>query len=113
MYMYPLDMSVAAKSSVNGSPTELTRAGDGDGEVSPVEVDKELLCPICIQMMRGAFLTACGHSFCYTCIVTHLDNKHDCPCCGNFLSANQLFPNFVLDKVCFVIAYSMTIRFSW
>lgn len=64
-----------------------------------VELDKELLCPICMQIIEDAFLTACGHSFCYMCIITHLNNKNDCPCCGNSLSTNQLFPNFVLDKV--------------
>lgn len=61
--------------------------------------DKELLCPICMQMIKDAFLTACGHSFCYMCIVTHLRNKSDCPCCFNSLTPDQLFPNFLLDKV--------------
>ncbi|CAB4279152.1 unnamed protein product [Prunus armeniaca] len=63
------------------------------------EVDKDLLCPICMQLVKDAFLTACGHSFCYMCIITHLRNKSDCPCCGQFLSTNQLFPNFLLDKL--------------
>ncbi|PQQ03168.1 E3 ubiquitin-protein ligase COP1 [Prunus yedoensis var. nudiflora] len=63
------------------------------------EVDKDLLCPICMQLVKDAFLTACGHSFCYMCIITHLRNKSDCPCCAQFLSTNQLFPNFLLDKL--------------
>lgn len=103
--MYTLDMALAAKSELNAPSPDFSfsklAGASADGDIAPVEVDKELLCPICIQMMRGAFVTACGHSFCYTCIVTHLENKHDCPCCGNFLSANQLFPNIVLDKVWF------------
>ncbi|KZV58491.1 hypothetical protein F511_11951 [Dorcoceras hygrometricum] len=61
--------------------------------------ENELLCPICMQMIKDAFLTACGHSFCYMCIVTHLQNKSDCPCCANFLTTSQLFPNFLLDKL--------------
>ncbi|CBI41056.3 unnamed protein product, partial [Vitis vinifera] len=32
------------------------------------------------------------------CIVTHLNNKNDCPCCGHFLTTNHLFPNFLLNK---------------
>lgn len=63
------------------------------------ELDKELLCPICMQIIRDAFLTSCGHSFCYMCIVTHLQNKSDCPCCSHFLTPSQLYPNFLLDKV--------------
>ncbi|XP_050378894.1 E3 ubiquitin-protein ligase COP1 [Argentina anserina] len=63
------------------------------------EVDKDLLCPICMQIVKDAFLTACGHSFCYMCIITHLSNKSDCPCCAQSLSKNQLFPNFLLDKL--------------
>eukprot|EP00249_Psilotum_nudum_P014702 c24957_g1_i1 orf=1906-3333(-) len=63
------------------------------------EVDKDFLCPICIQTMRDAFLTACGHSFCYTCITTHLNNKDNCPCCGLYLTNRQLFPNFLLNKL--------------
>lgn len=69
-------------------------------EVGGVEVaDKDLLCPICMQIIKDAFLTACGHSFCYMCIVTHLNNKNDCPCCSHYLTHNQLFPNFLLDKL--------------
>ncbi|KNA20638.1 hypothetical protein SOVF_050530 [Spinacia oleracea] len=67
--------------------------------VSPTEADKDLMCPICMQMIKDAFLTACGHSFCYMCIITHLRNKSDCPCCGRHLTNNQLYPNFLLDKL--------------
>ncbi|ERM96906.1 E3 ubiquitin-protein ligase COP1 isoform X1 [Amborella trichopoda] len=74
-------------------------SGPGAGAGLGVEVDKDFLCPICMQMIRDAFLTACGHSFCYMCIVTHLNNKSDCPCCGRFLTNNQLFPNFLLNKL--------------
>ncbi|KAI4319877.1 hypothetical protein MLD38_033423 [Melastoma candidum] len=63
------------------------------------KLDKDLLCPICMQIINVAFLTLCGHSFCYMCIVTHLRNKKDCPCCGHFLTSSQIFPNFMLDKL--------------
>ncbi|KAG2688485.1 hypothetical protein I3760_09G097600 [Carya illinoinensis] len=63
------------------------------------ELDKDTLCPICMQIITDAFLTACGHSFCYTCIVTHLRNKSDCPCCAHYLTTNHIFPNFLLDKL--------------
>lgn len=72
------------------------------GEIFPATMsdpDKDFLCPICMQIIKDAFLTACGHSFCYMCIITHLRNKSDCPCCGHYLTNSNLFPNFLLDKV--------------
>ncbi|KAK7320547.1 hypothetical protein VNO77_30113 [Canavalia gladiata] len=85
-----------------------TPAGDTDtataasGDTFPAamtEPDKDFLCPICMQIIKDAFLTACGHSFCYMCIITHLRNKSDCPCCGHYLTNSNLFPNFLLDKL--------------
>ncbi|KAI3465606.1 hypothetical protein Pfo_022269 [Paulownia fortunei] len=70
-----------------------------EGDEALAAAEKELLCPICMQIIKDAFLTACGHSFCYMCIVTHLQNKSDCPCCAQFLTPSQLFPNFLLDKL--------------
>ncbi|KAK8330541.1 hypothetical protein V6Z12_A10G011800 [Gossypium hirsutum] len=44
-------------------------------------------------------MTACGHSFCYMCILTHLRNKSDCPCCSRYLTNNHIFPNLLLNKL--------------
>uniref|UniRef100_A0A2P2KI10 E3 ubiquitin-protein ligase COP1-like isoform X1 n=1 Tax=Rhizophora mucronata TaxID=61149 RepID=A0A2P2KI10_RHIMU len=63
------------------------------------ELDKDMLCPICMQIMKDAFLTACGHSFCYLCILTHLRNKIDCPSCAHFLTPSLIFPNYLLNKM--------------
>jgi E3 ubiquitin-protein ligase RFWD2 len=82
------------------SPSPSPEEGDGAGVGEPAAaVDRELLCPICMALIKDAFLTACGHSFCYMCIVTHLTHKSDCPCCSNYLTKAQLYPNFLLDKV--------------
>ncbi|CAH9130787.1 unnamed protein product [Cuscuta epithymum] len=70
-------------------------------KTSPVkaELDKDVQCPICMQVVKDAFLTPCGHNFCYMCIVTHLKNKNDCPCCSQYLTTKQLYPNFLLNKL--------------
>ena len=86
----PIAASSTAISGGTSPPTEVAVMS---------EPDKDLLCPICMQIIKDAFLTACGHSFCYMCITTHLRNKNDCPCCGHYLTNNHLFPNFLLDKV--------------
>ncbi|KAI3774874.1 hypothetical protein L1987_49437 [Smallanthus sonchifolius] len=93
------DFVLAVKSEVK------TGSSDAFPKENFVEVgqsettDKDLLCPICMQIIKEAFLTACGHSFCYMCIITHLDNKSDCPCCASALTTNQIYPNFLLDKL--------------
>eukprot|EP00898_Chlorokybus_atmophyticus_P007387 jgi/Chlat1/764/Chrsp104S01239 len=62
-------------------------------------IDKDLACPICMGEMRDAFMTSCGHSFCYGCIVQHLKSRSNCPCCAQFISQDHLFPNFLLNKL--------------
>lgn len=95
-------------------PTIKSEPADSSAEAPPVmppspssekeqDSDKDILCPICMQIIKDAFLTACGHSFCYMCIVTHLQNKSDCPCCSHFLTTNHIYPNFLLNKVYFLI----------
>ncbi|XP_027127492.2 E3 ubiquitin-protein ligase COP1-like [Coffea arabica] len=87
--------AAAAVREVDEEEKEKAKTEEEEGEL----LDKELLCPICMQIIKDAFLTSCGHSFCYMCIVTHLQNKSDCPCCSHFLTPSQLYPNFLLDKL--------------
>ncbi|KAL1805870.1 hypothetical protein ACET3Z_028938 [Daucus carota] len=68
-------------------------------EMESIEMDKDFLCPICMQIIKDAFLTSCGHSFCYMCIVMHLENKSNCPSCGHYLTTKQIHPNFILNKL--------------
>ncbi|GAQ77645.1 Hypothetical protein KFL_000020060 [Klebsormidium nitens] len=84
---HPLALSV-------GQGATTTGGGHFSGEL-----EKDFLCPICMQTIRDAFLTACGHSFCYSCINTHLQNRQNCPCCSQYLTVEQLFPNFLLNKL--------------
>lgn len=63
------------------------------------ELDRDFLCPICLQTIEDAFLTRCGHSFCYSCITTHLSNRNNCPSCGQYLTIDVLMPNVLLTKV--------------
>ncbi|CAI9783952.1 unnamed protein product [Fraxinus pennsylvanica] len=89
-----------------GRVFKLGRPDSSSGEAPPAqpmlvleELDKDVLCQRCMQIIKDAILTACGHSFCYICIVTHLHNKSDCPCCSHHLTTNHLYPNFLLDKL--------------
>ncbi|CAI9286620.1 unnamed protein product [Lactuca saligna] len=94
----------AVKSEGNTGSSHALQSGSGErntveGGRGSETTDREFLCPICMQIIKDAFLTSCGHSFCYMCIITHLDNKNDCPSCASSLTTNQLFPNFLLNKL--------------
>ncbi|CAI9279921.1 unnamed protein product [Lactuca saligna] len=78
---------------------EVDARGNDREAVDAASLDKDVLCPICMQIIKDAFLTSCGHNFCYMCIATHLQNKSDCPCCAQYLTASQIFPNFLLNKL--------------
>ncbi|CAI8586524.1 unnamed protein product [Vicia faba] len=95
----PLVPAVVKPDPSKNFSTDTTAAGDAFPVPTMSELDKDFLCPICMQIIKDAFLTACGHSFCYMCIITHLRNKSDCPCCGHYLTNSNLFPNFLLDKL--------------
>lgn len=61
----------------------------------------DFACPICLERLKDPFVTQCGHSFCYSCITTHLQNKSVCPCCSDYLTQDKVFPNYLLNKVAF------------
>lgn len=90
--------SVHGSGSAKGKGKEGADDGEGGGG-GGAQLERDFLCPICMEVMKDAFLTPCGHSFCYMCIVTHLRDKSDCPCCGRHLTVKCLYPNFPLDKV--------------
>ncbi|GAB2212651.1 hypothetical protein Droror1_Dr00020630 [Drosera rotundifolia] len=100
----PSETSPDGENEIDPAPMYGDEAAEGSGRgeaeaEAEMEMEREILCPICMQVIKDAFLTACGHSFCYMCIVSHLREKSDCPCCGRFLARNHVYPNFALDKL--------------
>ncbi|KAK6917805.1 WD40 repeat [Dillenia turbinata] len=95
----PLAPAVQPSAALQLPPPETEKTVCTAVEKAAIELDKDLLCPICMEIIKDAFLTACGHSFCYMCIVTHLRNKNDCPCCSRHLTISNLYPNFLLNKL--------------
>ncbi|XP_014240947.1 E3 ubiquitin-protein ligase RFWD2-like isoform X1 [Cimex lectularius] len=60
----------------------------------------DFLCPICFELIEEAFITKCGHTFCYTCIVRSIENYNRCPKCSFILnSLDNIFPNFLLNEL--------------
>lgn len=89
---------VIEEASASAMPVPPLETASSD-ETGGSDIEKDFLCPICMEIIKDAFLTSCGHSFCYMCIVRHLQSKNDCPCCAHYLTSNHLYPNFLLNKL--------------
>lgn len=62
--------------------------------------DCDLLCPVCFELIDEAYVTRCGHSFCYACIGKAVELHRRCPKCGAALaSRDHIFPNFLLNEL--------------
>ncbi|XP_065068725.1 E3 ubiquitin-protein ligase COP1-like [Rhopilema esculentum] len=62
--------------------------------------NNDFVCPVCFEMIKEAYMTKCGHSFCYQCIVSSLEESNRCPKCNCIIERkDQIFPNFLLNDV--------------
>lgn len=60
----------------------------------------DFLCPICFDLIIEAHITHCGHTFCHRCILKSVELFKRCPKCSNTIaSADQVFPNYLLDEL--------------
>ena len=50
-----------------------------------VSSDSKVTCPICKEYETNTRIS-CGHTLCYTCIDTHLQNHDDCPLCKSVIT---------------------------
>uniref|UniRef100_A0A1A8AFQ6 Ring finger and WD repeat domain 2 n=1 Tax=Nothobranchius furzeri TaxID=105023 RepID=A0A1A8AFQ6_NOTFU len=60
----------------------------------------DFVCPICFEMIEGAHMTKCGHSFCFKCIHRSLEVSNKCPKCNCIIdNVAQLYPNFLVNEL--------------
>ena len=57
------------------------------------ELNPILSCPICFSYFAKPILTSCGHSFCFSCILQHLETSSCCPICRNEVDPSTLCIN--------------------
>ncbi|CAG4981765.1 unnamed protein product [Colias eurytheme] len=89
-------MSGAATNS--GASTSVTALGGLGGSLE--DKDCDLLCPVCFELIDEAYVTRCGHSFCYACIAKSVELHRRCPKCGAQLTGrDHYFPNFLLNEL--------------
>lgn len=63
------------------------------------EEEERYECKICMETFKKPYMTKCGHSFCYECIIRILKKQQNCPICREELSKNDIFPNFTLQNI--------------
>lgn len=64
------------------------------------EKNNDFLCPICFEIIKEAYITRCGHTFCYVCILKSIETIKKCPKCNISLSSpDHIFPNFLLNEL--------------
>ncbi|KAJ2503770.1 hypothetical protein IWW47_002850, partial [Coemansia sp. RSA 2052] len=98
----PTTSSSAAGASAQQRASVLTTAASAESSTSAIAavVDSDVVkCPICLSTICEAFMTACGHSFCYNCISRHLSERANCPSCYQALTGDQIYPNFALNQL--------------
>ncbi|CAG9138580.1 unnamed protein product [Plutella xylostella] len=87
--------SAGGGGSTGGGVTALAGLGG-----SLEDKDCDLLCPVCFELIEEAYVTRCGHSFCYACITKSIELHRRCPKCGAALaSRDHIFPNFLLNEL--------------
>ncbi|XP_065800006.1 E3 ubiquitin-protein ligase TRIM34-like isoform X1 [Muntiacus reevesi] len=70
-----------------------------------VNLQEDLSCPICRELLTEPLSLGCGHSFCQTCITdnketdTSLGGDSSCPVCGTWYSLGNLWPNQHLANI--------------
>lgn len=88
----------SAKSSIDSQTLE-----NQSNQILSTTVDEknnDFLCPICFEIIKEAYITRCGHTFCYVCILRSIETIKKCPKCNISLSSpDHIFPNFLLNEL--------------
>ena len=71
-----------------------------------LNIQDEVFCPICLELLTESLSLDCGHSFCQACITANtkeaeirLEGENSCPVCGVRYSLENLWPNQHLANI--------------
>lgn len=60
----------------------------------------DFCCPVCFNVIEEAYITKCGHTFCYNCIIRSIEALKRCPKCNAPVTSEEMiFPNFLLNDL--------------
>ena len=74
-----------------------------------------LVCPICLNILRTPFMSREGFNFCQSCIFGWLKNKQNstCPCSRSSLTEKDLSYNRALDgEASYLIVHRSSLSFD-
>nr|NP_001071934.1 zinc finger protein [Ciona intestinalis]BAE93340.1 zinc finger protein [Ciona intestinalis] len=64
------------------------------------EMNSDFICPICFNLIEEAYMTKCGHTFCYNCLKKSLEQSNKCTKCNSALSkTDEIYPNYLLNNL--------------
>ncbi|XP_062043131.1 E3 ubiquitin-protein ligase TRIM31 [Lepus europaeus] len=66
---------------------------------SPTDLQQEVICPICLEILQDPVTTDCGHNFCLQCITQVSEASADffkCPLCNSSVRKNAFTRNWLL-----------------
>lgn len=64
------------------------------------EMNEDFLCPICFNLINEAYMTQCGHTFCYACLIQSLKESNKCTKCNALIEkSDDIYPNFTLNDL--------------
>ncbi|XP_066259287.1 E3 ubiquitin-protein ligase COP1-like [Euwallacea similis] len=63
------------------------------------EINSDFSCPVCFNVIAEAYITKCGHTYCYECIKKSLEIAKRCPKCNFAITLEDVFPNFLLNDL--------------
>ncbi|XP_060461800.1 E3 ubiquitin-protein ligase TRIM34 [Panthera onca] len=71
-----------------------------------LNIQDEVFCPICLELLTESLSLDCGHSFCEACITANTkeaeirpEGENSCPVCGVRYSLENLWPNQHLANI--------------
>lgn len=63
-------------------------------------MNEDFICPICFDLIDEAYMTRCGHSFCYACLKRSLEESSKCTKCDSVIEKkSEIYPNFALNEI--------------
>jgi hypothetical protein len=85
-------------------------------------------CPICYEKLQflkynsihdevkpnpNVVTTPCGHSFCFTCLATHMERKNKCPLCRTDICKTQKYKLISTQEGCATINQKMDMHLTY
>ncbi|XP_040843458.1 E3 ubiquitin-protein ligase TRIM31-like [Ochotona curzoniae] len=66
------------------------------------DLQQEVTCPICLDILQDPVTIGCGHNFCHVCITKHMDASREffkCPLCNSSMKNDAYAPNWQLENL--------------